>query len=191
MPKELSCVALVSDLPAHGLRHGTIGTIVHVYPGETAFEVEFSTHDGLTIDVVTLEAKGVRPLSFDQVRQARFRQSLDRLSAQVGPRLTIPLIRERLDPSSLPSGTGGLVKEMKRLQVVTRKGHVKTRRFVQVNDPVQGTIFYDLKAVEPARRQVYLSTLGKYIKVVRSNPLDARIPRYQYKLRELIETPSK
>ena len=190
MPKELSCVALIPDLPAHGLRPGAIGTIVHVYPGETAFEVEFSTPDGLTIDVVTLEAKQVRPMSLDQVRRARFRESLDRLTAQVGPRLTIPLIRDRLGAGSLPSGSEDWAKALSQIHVVTRKSRMKTKRFVQVNDP-QGEIFYDLKAIEPRRRRVYLSTLGKYVELARSAPFDARIPKYRHRLRELLEVPSK
>jgi len=45
-PRLLDVVALLADLPSHGLRRGHVGTVVEVLGG--AFEVEFSDDDGRT-----------------------------------------------------------------------------------------------------------------------------------------------
>ena len=45
-PRLLDVVALLSDLPAHGLLRGQVGTIVELLNG--AFEVEFSDDEGRT-----------------------------------------------------------------------------------------------------------------------------------------------
>jgi hypothetical protein len=45
-PRLLDVVALLSDLPAHGLVRGQVGTVVEVLDG--AYEIEFSDDDGKT-----------------------------------------------------------------------------------------------------------------------------------------------
>lgn len=45
-PRLLDVVALLSDMPAHGLLRGQVGTIVELLDG--AFEVEFSDDEGRT-----------------------------------------------------------------------------------------------------------------------------------------------
>lgn len=51
----LDVVALVEDLPEHGLQRGQVGTIVEVLaPG--VFEVEFSALSGRTYALLSLEA---------------------------------------------------------------------------------------------------------------------------------------
>ncbi len=45
-PQLLDVVALLSDLPAHGLLRGQVGTVVEVLDG--AYEVEFSDDEGKT-----------------------------------------------------------------------------------------------------------------------------------------------
>ena len=45
-PHLLDVVALLSDLPAHGLRRGQVGTVVELL--DSAFEVEFSDDEGKT-----------------------------------------------------------------------------------------------------------------------------------------------
>ena len=61
MIKEHKCAVLIVDLPLIGLKAGDMGTVVHVYPNDAAYEIEFFTLDGHTIDVVTVEAEQVRP----------------------------------------------------------------------------------------------------------------------------------
>jgi len=44
VPRLLDVVALMADLPSHGLRRGQVGTVVETLGG--ACEVEFSDNDG-------------------------------------------------------------------------------------------------------------------------------------------------
>jgi ribulose-5-phosphate 4-epimerase/fuculose-1-phosphate aldolase len=71
MMNELDTVALLRDLPEHGLTKGDLGTVVHVYTDGKAFEVEFMTLTGDTIGVVTLEAGDVRPITEREIAHAR------------------------------------------------------------------------------------------------------------------------
>lgn len=71
MINDLDTVALVRELPEYGLTSGDLGTVVHVYTDGKAFEVEFTTLDGETIGVVTLEAGEVRPITGREVAHAR------------------------------------------------------------------------------------------------------------------------
>ena len=54
-----------------GCRAGDVGVVVHIYKDGEAYEVEFFTLDGETLDVVTVEAKQVRPVSPRDVMHAR------------------------------------------------------------------------------------------------------------------------
>ena len=69
--KELDCVALTSDLPAHGLKRGDVGTAVLVHGNSAGFEVEFVGYDGHTIALVTLDGEQVRPLVARDIPHAR------------------------------------------------------------------------------------------------------------------------
>ena len=71
MTAELETVVLKSDLPEHGLEAGDVGTIVHIYPGEAAYEVEFLVADGDTIAVLTLSKGDVRPLEGREILHVR------------------------------------------------------------------------------------------------------------------------
>ena len=71
MVNELELVVLTRDISEHGLRHGDIGTAVHLYPGGDAFEVEFVTADGTTIAVLTLESADIRPRQSGEILHAR------------------------------------------------------------------------------------------------------------------------
>lgn len=71
MIKEHEHAILTSDLPEHGLQAGDVGVVVHVYGDRLAYEVEFFTFDGETLDVVTVEADQVRPVSSYDVMHAR------------------------------------------------------------------------------------------------------------------------
>ena len=52
-PHLLDVVALLSDLPAHGLLRGQVGTVVELLDG--ACEVEFSDDEGKTYAELALE----------------------------------------------------------------------------------------------------------------------------------------
>ena len=58
-------------VPAEGLEAGDVGTVVHVYKDGLAYEVEFTTLDGKTAAVVTIEAAQVRPVGRREITHAR------------------------------------------------------------------------------------------------------------------------
>ena len=63
MLREHERVVLTSSLPDEGLVAGDVGTIVHVYGDDQAYEVEFVALDGHTTAIATLEAQQVRPVT--------------------------------------------------------------------------------------------------------------------------------
>jgi hypothetical protein len=71
MIKEHDRAILTTDLPEHRLKTGDVGTVVHVYQADKAYEVEFFTLDGKTLDVVTVEASQVRPVGEKEIMHAR------------------------------------------------------------------------------------------------------------------------
>lgn len=60
-------VVLTEPLPGKGLAVGDAGTVVHVYPGAAAFEVEFLMLDGSTAAVATVGAAGLRRPRADEI----------------------------------------------------------------------------------------------------------------------------
>ena len=71
MIKEHERVVLKTSVPADGLEAGDVGTVVHVYRDGLAYEVEFTTLDGETAAVVTLESDQVRPVGRREITHAR------------------------------------------------------------------------------------------------------------------------
>jgi hypothetical protein len=71
MIREHDRVVLTADLPSEKLARGDVGTVVHVYQGGTAFEVEFVALDGETVAVVTLEQAQIRPVEHREITHAR------------------------------------------------------------------------------------------------------------------------
>ena len=71
MIKEHERVVLKSPVPAEGLEAGDVGTVVHLYRDGLACEVEFTTLEGKTAAVVTLEAAQVRPVGKREITHAR------------------------------------------------------------------------------------------------------------------------
>ena len=69
--KEHDRIVLKSDLPAEGLKVGDVGTVVHIYEDGLAYEVEFTTLDGDTAAVVTVERSQVRPVRKREITHAR------------------------------------------------------------------------------------------------------------------------
>jgi hypothetical protein len=63
MIKELSLVVLTKSFPEYSLVSGDVGTVVHSYPDNAAYEVEFVTGQGKTIAVLTLTPEDVRPVA--------------------------------------------------------------------------------------------------------------------------------
>jgi phospholipase C len=73
MIRELDRVVLTAPVPKEGLETGDVGTVVHVYQESQAFEVEFTTLEGKTAVVVTVEASQVRPVGRREITHARER----------------------------------------------------------------------------------------------------------------------
>jgi len=71
MVKELDTVALVSDLPKHGLKAGDIGAVVMVHQNPVGYEVEFVTLGGETVAVVSLIPGQVREIGKREIANAR------------------------------------------------------------------------------------------------------------------------
>ncbi len=71
MIREHERAILTQNLPDYGLQTGDIGVVVMVHGSGDGYEVEFFTADGTTLDVVTVEASQVRPVSSNDVLHAR------------------------------------------------------------------------------------------------------------------------
>lgn len=71
MIKEHNRVVLTAAVPNEGLEPGDVGTVVHVYKDGKAYEVEFTTLDGKTAAVVTVEASQVRQVGQREITHAR------------------------------------------------------------------------------------------------------------------------
>lgn len=71
MIKEHDRVVLTAELAEFGLQAGDVGTVVHVYRGRKAMEVEFLALDGETIAIQTLPASKVRSVSRREITHAR------------------------------------------------------------------------------------------------------------------------
>lgn len=71
MIEELERVALIEDLPEHGLKAGDIGMVVHIYGGHTGYEVEFVTVNGALVALVSVYPSQVRQLEPDEIPSAR------------------------------------------------------------------------------------------------------------------------
>ena len=69
--REHGRVVLTSPVPKERLEVGDVGTVVHVYRDGLAYELEFTTLDGRTAAVVTVEASDVRPVSRHEITHAR------------------------------------------------------------------------------------------------------------------------
>ena len=71
MIKEHDRVVLTAPMPNERLEVGDVGTVVHVYPDGKAFEVEFTTLDGHTAAVATVEASSVRAVTGREITHSR------------------------------------------------------------------------------------------------------------------------
>ncbi len=71
MIKELDRVILTRDIPENNLKKGDLGIVVMIHSSTKGFEVEFSTLDGDTITVVTLNSEDVREIRKHEIAHAR------------------------------------------------------------------------------------------------------------------------
>lgn len=71
MIKEHERVVLNAPIPGEGLEPGDVGTVVHIYRDGLAYEVEFTTLEGKTAAVVTVESSQVRPVGEREITHAR------------------------------------------------------------------------------------------------------------------------
>jgi|HubBroStandDraft_6_1064221.scaffolds.fasta_scaffold2825411_1 hypothetical protein len=71
MIREHDRVILTAPVPEERLEVGDVGTVVHAYQDGKAFEVEFTTLDGHTAAVATVETSQVRPVSRREITHAR------------------------------------------------------------------------------------------------------------------------
>ncbi len=76
MIKEHDCVVLTADFPDEKLEAGDVGTVVHILPGNSAYEVEFMTLDGQTVAVVTVASHQLRPVSRFDISHVRELQTV-------------------------------------------------------------------------------------------------------------------
>lgn len=76
--KNLEIVALNHDVLEYGLKRGDTGTIVDVYEGEEAYEVEFMTDEGKTIAVLTLNFADISPKPEIDLKSHKSDQSIKR-----------------------------------------------------------------------------------------------------------------
>lgn len=71
MINELDSVVLSRDVEEYGLKAGDIGTAVHVYKANVAYEVEFITGEGTTVAVLTLNQEDIRPIGEREIFHVR------------------------------------------------------------------------------------------------------------------------
>ncbi len=71
MIREHDRVVLTAPAVKERLEIGDVGTVVHVYADGKAYEVEFTTLDGGTAAVATVEASDVRPVTGHEITHAR------------------------------------------------------------------------------------------------------------------------
>jgi len=71
MIKEHERVVLSRNVPEQGLEAGDVGTVVHVYKGGKAFEVEFVALNGQTVLIATLPPSSIRSVTNREITHAR------------------------------------------------------------------------------------------------------------------------
>ena len=66
--KLYTVVKLLENLPKDGFRKGLIGTVIYTHIPARIFEVEIATEEGSILEIVTLEAFQIEPLSKDELK---------------------------------------------------------------------------------------------------------------------------
>ncbi len=71
MIREHDQVVVVEDLPGLPVRAGDLATVIHVYQGGVALEVEFISLSGKSIGTATLQMEKVREIVDGEIAHAR------------------------------------------------------------------------------------------------------------------------
>ena len=71
MIREMDMVVLTHDVPKHNLQKDDVGVIVHCYPKNLAYEVEFVTAEGTTVALLTLTSADIRPIADREILHVR------------------------------------------------------------------------------------------------------------------------
>ena len=71
MINEYERAVLTTDLPQYHLKAGDVGVVVMIHGDHEGYELEIFSADGHTLDVVTVEAAQVRPVSRRDVMHVR------------------------------------------------------------------------------------------------------------------------
>ena len=61
----LDAVALTEDMPEYKLHRGQVGTVVEVFNGGEAFEVEFADLNGRTYEMLAIEPSKLMVLQYE------------------------------------------------------------------------------------------------------------------------------
>jgi hypothetical protein len=75
MIKEHDQIVLIEDMPQHRLQAGDLGVVVMIHGDHAGYELEIFSADGRTLDVVTVKATQVRPVSHHDVLHVRERSA--------------------------------------------------------------------------------------------------------------------
>ncbi len=71
MIRELDRIVLTAPVLEAGPEAGDVGTVVAVYADGNAYEIEFTTLEGKTAAVATVEAENIRPVGHREIAHAR------------------------------------------------------------------------------------------------------------------------
>jgi ATP-dependent exoDNAse (exonuclease V) alpha subunit len=71
MYKELDTIVFANNIDTKGLKKGDVGTIVHIYEGNKAFEVEVVKADGNTVAVLTVKPDEIREMNSNEILSVR------------------------------------------------------------------------------------------------------------------------
>jgi Domain of unknown function (DUF4926) len=71
MIEQLDRVVLTRDVPDRKLKAGDVGTVVMIYQGGEAYDVEFTTLGGDSFALETLRRDDVRPVRAQEIAHAR------------------------------------------------------------------------------------------------------------------------
>lgn len=124
MFNELEVVELTHDIKESKLKEGDKGTIVEIYKGGEAFEVEFISPDGKTSVLFTLSSEDIRPI-FN--REAYISYGLDTPSTPIYlSRVTVSGTASNLAMNDLLKGIGDLNLE---IRTEMSKDKVSTEEF--------------------------------------------------------------
>ena len=62
---------MTDSIPEQGLVPGDVGTVIHIYKSNKAYEIEFLSLDGETAAIATVEAVKIRPVHRHEITHAR------------------------------------------------------------------------------------------------------------------------